>query len=61
MPKKLLCDDPKYWRARAEEIRTVADGFRDEESRAIMTRIAADYDKLAEHAEIRTPPADFRA
>jgi hypothetical protein len=53
MPK-LLRDDPYYWHARAEEMRTVANGMRGDGSRAIMLRIAADYDKLAKLAEVRT-------
>jgi len=43
--------DPEHWRFRAEEARTVADQMPHEESRAIMRRIALDYDRLAKVAE----------
>jgi len=43
--------DPEHWRFRAEEARTVADQMSHEEARAIMRRIANDYDRLAKLAE----------
>jgi hypothetical protein len=43
--------DPAHWRFRAEEARTVADQTNHEEARAIMRRIANDYDRLAKLAE----------
>jgi hypothetical protein len=43
IPRKFVWD-PEHWRFRAEEARTVADQMTHEEARAIMRRIANDYD-----------------
>jgi hypothetical protein len=48
-----LYDDSNHWRARAEEPPVIADVMNEAETRAIMLRIAKDYDKLAELVEIR--------
>ena len=51
MVSRKLIWDPNHWRFRAEEARTVADQMTREESRAIMRRIANDYDRLAKLAD----------
>ena len=51
--KPELFDDPAHWRARAEEARTLADQMHDDKSRKTMLRIAADYERLAKHADAR--------
>ena len=43
--------DPEYWRGRAEEARTVADGMHDPEARSVMLKVAQGYDNLADRAE----------
>jgi hypothetical protein len=48
-----LLDDPEHWRSRAEEACAVAEQLSDPEAKRTMLRIATDYDRLAEHAELR--------
>ena len=51
MPYDLRWDNPKYWRRRAEEARTIAETMRNLEARVGMLRLAADYDAMAQRAE----------
>ena len=53
--------DPEHWRFRAEQTRTVADQMTHEQARAIMRRIANDYDRLAELAEAQLLDQEKRA
>jgi hypothetical protein len=49
---KVPINDPKHWRERAEEARTVADELTPDSKRR-MLRIAEDYEELARRAERR--------
>ena len=46
MPARTI--DPKHWRDRAAFMRVLAATMADVEAHAIMLRLAADYDKLAD-------------
>jgi hypothetical protein len=48
---KIPINDPKHWRDRAEEARTVADDMTDPQAKRKMLRIASDYEELARRAE----------
>jgi hypothetical protein len=44
-------DNPEFWRFRAEEARTLADDMKHAEPKAIMARIADDYERIAKFLE----------
>jgi len=46
-------NDPKYWRERAEEARSIAQLLNDLEAKRHMLAIAARYDRLADHMKSR--------
>ena len=48
--------DARAWRMRADEARAHADEMKAAEPKAIMLRIAADYEKLADWAEKNSTP-----
>jgi len=52
---KVPINDPKHWRERAEEARTVADELTAPDSKRRMLRIADDYEETARRAERRQP------
>jgi hypothetical protein len=52
--RRSLVNDVEHWRKRGEEARKLAKGIGDAEAREIMMRIADEYDRLAERADIRT-------
>jgi hypothetical protein len=49
-----LYNDPRHWRERGEEMRSIAEGIDDPKSKQIVPKIADEYDKLAKRAEIRS-------
>jgi hypothetical protein len=46
-----LLKDAEHWRARAEQTRSLVRHINDREAGAILLRVAAEYERLAEHAE----------
>jgi len=47
-------NDSKHWRNRAAEMRLLSTYMTDAEARAIMGRLANDYDMLADRTELRS-------
>ena len=54
MPLSATINDPKHWHDRAAEMRALSETMKDVEARAIMLRLADDYDKLAGRAAHRS-------
>jgi len=54
---RIITDDgyhtSAYWRARAEEVRSRAEGIRESDARTAMTIVAEMYDRMAVRAEER--------
>ena len=44
-------DNPEQWRSRAEKTRALAEDMNDLGAKAMMLRVADNYDRLAVHAE----------
>lgn len=44
-------NDIKHWRDRAAEMRALADMMKEADAQAIMTRLADDYDNMADRAQ----------
>ena len=44
-------DDPKYWRERAEELRSISKLLDDAEAKRQLDTIAKSYEQLADHIE----------
>jgi hypothetical protein len=49
-----FANDAKHWRLRAAEMRALAETMNDVGVRALMLKLANDYDKLADRAEDRS-------
>jgi predicted anti-sigma-YlaC factor YlaD len=61
MPHGSINCNPKHWRDRAEDARTVAESLTNSECRRMMLQVADDYDKLANRAEERAKPVARRS
>jgi hypothetical protein len=53
MPASFI-NDPEHWRARAEEMRRLAEDMKDAATKEMMLHIARDYENLAVRAEERS-------
>jgi hypothetical protein len=47
-------NDPQHWRDRAAQLRSLAVKMAGSQAAVLINDLAADYEKLAERAEIRT-------
>ena len=50
--------NPDQWLARAEELRTMADCSCDDQARALLLRLSADYELLADRCKARRDARD---
>jgi hypothetical protein len=57
-PPGSILDEPEHWRERAKKARNVAEQLTDPTVRAMMLRIAENYERLAEHAQHRATRVD---
>ena len=48
-----VSNDPEYWRKRAKDARTLADGMTHVYTKSLMIDIATSYEKIAEWIEDR--------
>ena len=56
--KQSLGRDRRWWQARADECRAVADTFSNPETRAKMYALAEDYERRGEAAQLLEPTPD---
>jgi hypothetical protein len=54
MPSAHFFNDPDHWAKRAQEMRALAEGINDSDARASMLRVAAEYEKIAGRAQVRS-------
>ena len=54
MPSSRNTNDLQHWRERAAELRVLANSAHDTETSRTMLKLAADCEKLAEHAAYRS-------
>jgi hypothetical protein len=47
-------DDPKHWRERGEQLRTLAEGVNGADAKEQLLKLADDYERLASRAGERT-------
>jgi hypothetical protein len=52
-------NDAKHWRDRAAEMRALSVMMNHAETQLVMSKLADDYDKLADRAEIRCRTAEL--